>query len=395
MLYCSILVSNASAVVFYSTSDTTHNTTAPTGTLANSGWQWVGYWGNFQGAPIDAHHFLAANHVGGSVGDTFVYQGLNYTTVNTYADSSSDLRIWEVREAFPSWATLYRNTNEVGRTLMVFGRGVTRGSEVRTTVAVSGVPVGSLAGWQWGNYDGVLRWGQNTVTGTTTHPTFGPQLAATFDKTGGSNECHLGLYDSSAPVFVNDGSSWKLAGIAGLVDGGFSTTSAEAGFSAFIFDARGLYVGGSGPITAAIAVPSSFYATRVSSRTSWIDGILALPLTATVTLVNLEQVYDGAAKTIGVTTFPADLSYSVTYDGASTPPVSVGSYAVMVTVTSAGYSGTASGTLVVSAPANNVDASDVPAMPPWAIALLAAMIILTSHNRLHPNFQQGAHKTSS
>jgi hypothetical protein len=134
------------AVVFYSTADTSYNTTAPNvgGTPTDGGWQWVGYWGSFQGTPIDAHHFLAANHVGGTVGDSFVFQGINYTTVQTYGDSSSDLRIWEVREAFATWAPLYRNTNESG-SLMVFGRGVTRGAEVRTTVAVAGVPANSLA----------------------------------------------------------------------------------------------------------------------------------------------------------------------------------------------------------------------------------------------------------
>jgi hypothetical protein len=63
-----------------------------------------------------------------------------------------------------------------------------------------------------------------------------------------------------------------------VVDAYFNTTNTGAGFNAAIFDARGLYVGngtnwslftgGSYP------VPSGFYATRLSVRTAWIDGIV-------------------------------------------------------------------------------------------------------------------------
>jgi hypothetical protein len=303
----------------------------------------------FQAAPIGAHHFLAANHVGGNVGDTFLYQGASYTTVKSYIDSSSDLRIWEVREAFPTWAPLFRNSNESG-TMVVIGRGIPRGGEVRTAVATSNTPANSLAGWYWGNYDGVLRWGTNTVSTFTTSPSFGPQIVAAFDKAGGSNECHLGIYDSSSPVFIKSGTAWKLAGIAGLVDGGFSLTSGGSTFNAFIFDKRGLF-NGTTQYTGLIAEPSSFYATRVSSRISWIDGILAQPLTCTVVLGNLNQTYSGSPCPVIVTTTPA-IPVSVTYNGSTTIPVNAGTYAVVATASGSNngynYAGSASGSLVVA-----------------------------------------------
>jgi hypothetical protein len=351
LLGCSLLAPAAQAMAFYSTADTNYNTTAPTGSIAYTAWQWVGFWGSFQATPIDAHHFIAANHVGGAVGDTFVFQGANYTTVQTYGEASSDLRIWEVREAFPVWAPLYRNSDENGKNLVVFGRGVTRGAEVRTTVAVSGVPANSLAGWQYGPSDGKLRWGQNTVAGFYTDPSFGPQLVATFDKNAGINECHLGSGDSSGPVFiqdVNDGNKWKLAGVAGLVESGFSTTASGSTYAAFIFDKRGLYVSGNGPQTGISPLPSAFLATRISTQTAWIDGILATPLTATVTLGNLSQTYDGTALQVAATTNPAGLAVTVTYSGSTTAPVNAGNYAVLATVTSSGYSGSASGTLTIA-----------------------------------------------
>ena len=389
--FCSGLAPLLHAMVFYSTADLSYNTTTPNvgGTPTDGGWQWVGYWGSFQGAPIDAHHFLAANHVDGNVGDLFTFQGLAYTTVRTFIDTASDLRIWEVREAFPAWAPLYRNSNESG-SLMVFGRGVTRGVEVRTTVAVTGVPANSLAGWQWGSYDGKLRWGQNTLAGIADGGGFGQQLAATFDKTGGVNECDLGIYDSSAPVFIKDGTAWKLAGVAGLVDGGFSTTSGGATLNAFIFDKRGLFLNDStNPVTGPAPVPCAFYATRVSARIAWIDGILSTPLTAAVTLGNLSQTYDGNPHPVIVTTNPAGLPVSVTYDGAAAVPINAGSYVVVATVTSSGYSGSASGTLIINAAQTNFDSNDVPISSPHALAIMALQLFVTGTLHLRKSTRHG------
>jgi hypothetical protein len=344
----------AAAVVFFFTGDTNYNTSAPTGSLADSGWQWVGFWGSFQAVPIDAHHFLAANHIGGSLSDSFTFHGAVYTTVRSFTDPASDLRIWEVRESFPAWAPLYRSGDEVGRMFIVFGRGVTRGAEVRTAVDVAGVPANSLAGWQYGNSDGRLRWGQNKVAMTRKHPTFGEQLYAAFDQSGGVNECHLGTGDSSGPVFINDGAGWKLAGVAGLVDASFNTTNAGAGFNACIYDSRGLYYGSSGSWklvttqTPPGPVPSGFYATRVSVRAAWIDSVLATPLTAAPSLSSLDQVYDGSPHEITVTTAPAGLTVAVTYAGASSVPANAGSYAVVATITATGYTGSASGILKIA-----------------------------------------------
>jgi hypothetical protein len=91
------------------------------------------------------------------------------------------------------------------------------------------------------------------------------------------NLADLAEGDSSGPVFINNGSGWKLAGIAAAVDGPFSTTDSGDGFEAALFDARGLYYGGSGDwqlITGSEPVPTGFYATRVSARTAWIDSIV-------------------------------------------------------------------------------------------------------------------------
>src|SRR5439155_1174995 len=52
--------------------------------------------------------------------------------------------------------------------------------------------------------------------------------------------------------------------------------------------------------------------------------------TATITLSNLTQGYDGSPKPVTVTTSPAGLSgVSIAYNGKSTAPTNIGSYAVV------------------------------------------------------------------
>jgi hypothetical protein len=69
--------------------------------------------------------------------------------------------------------------------------------------------------------------------------------------------------------------------------------------------------------------------------------------TATVTLANLIQDYDGTQKPATATTEPAGLTVTFTYDGSPTVPFAIGSYAVAATVEDTNYQGSASGTLEV------------------------------------------------
>lgn len=71
-------------------------------------------------------------------------------------------------------------------------------------------------------------------------------------------------------------------------------------------------------------------------------------LSATVSLANLNQVYDGWPEPVTATTVPDGLTVNVTYDGGPTPPTEAGSYQVAAQVADPIYFGSASGTLVVS-----------------------------------------------
>lgn len=70
---------------------------------------------------------------------------------------------------------------------------------------------------------------------------------------------------------------------------------------------------------------------------------------ATVTLSNLNYVFDGAPHGATVATSPAGLNVVVTYQGSSTVPSAVGSYAVKASVEDNNYTGSAQGTLTIAA----------------------------------------------
>jgi hypothetical protein len=71
---------------------------------------------------------------------------------------------------------------------------------------------------------------------------------------------------------------------------------------------------------------------------------------ASVALLGLAQGYNGTPRVVTATTEPAGLTVVVTYDGSTTAPTSVGSYAVTGTVNDAMYQGRTNGTLVVQLP---------------------------------------------
>lgn len=273
---CLGFVPNTRAVIFWSTGDQAHNTTAPAGQLSNSGWQWVVYWSGGQGAAIGPHHFITAHHIGGEVGGIVRFQGREYVTTAIFDDPESDLRVGTVADAFPSWAPLYRGAHEVGQPIIFFGTGLSRGVEVRVA--------DRLRGWRWGAGRGTLRWGENVIVRTVTLPRpWGPLVYAAFDPGLGPESADLAGGDSGAPVFLHDRDGWKLAGIAAIVDGHVNDSNEGPGFDAALVDSRGLFVGsadGWRRIDAPLPVRSGFYASRVSARLAWIDGVLSAPLAA-------------------------------------------------------------------------------------------------------------------
>jgi cyclophilin family peptidyl-prolyl cis-trans isomerase len=80
------------------------------------------------------------------------------------------------------------------------------------------------------------------------------------------------------------------------------------------------------------------------------SGTLTIsPAAATVTLGNLASIYSGKAVAATATTVPAKLAVAFTYNGLATAPTLVGTYNVVGTIANANYTGSANGTLTISA----------------------------------------------
>ena len=263
---CAALSAPALAVVQYSSAN--RLTSAPTGAYANSGWQWQGKWGGFLGTAISKHYFITADHFGGGVGGNFTINGKTHRTIEVWGDPESDLRIYRVKGLFSSWAPLFTDSSEVGRSVVMYGRGRQRGDEVRVD--------GQLKGWKWGAEDFVQSWGRNAVSEIVNlGPGDSQLLKLPFDANGTTFEASLNGGDSGGGVFIKQGTKWKLAGINYSVDGKFSTNSDGSGaFDASIFDRGGLWTGGIG-FTAdqAANLATASYATRISDRMDWIQGV--------------------------------------------------------------------------------------------------------------------------
>ena len=271
-LFAALAASSTSdAIILARTGDPNENTTAPTNDPAGSGWNYEGQWDGFLGTPIAPNFFLAASHIGGSVGDSFTYASTTYTTVASFKDPFSDLIIWQINGTFPNYAPMYTKGDEIGQRIVAIGKGTQRGNELD----VNGV----LRGWYWGTPDGRQRWGENIVSDVVSLGTGFDTLYAIFDQNGLANECHFSSGDSSGAVFISDGGVWKLAGINYAVDGYFFTDAMGDGrFIAALFDVGGFYYSDESnpPNYTQIPepTPTGFYDTRVSSKLAWIEGVI-------------------------------------------------------------------------------------------------------------------------
>lgn len=81
---------------------------------------------------------------------------------------------------------------------------------------------------------------------------------------------------------------------------------------------------------------------------------------ATITISNTNQIYDGSAKSVTVTTSPSNVATKVTYDGSATAPSNAGSYSVVAALTDPNYSASAvNDTLVIAKAASTITLNDL------------------------------------
>lgn len=115
--------------------------------------------------------------------------------------------------------------------------------------------------------------------------------------------------------------------------------------------------------SATVPVNAGTYAVQVTVNSANYQGTATASLVvakanASVSISNTEQTYTGELRPIGVTTVPSSLPVTVTYNGSATVPVNAGTYPIQVTVNSANYTATKTGSLLVSKKQLDVTAQD-------------------------------------
>jgi hypothetical protein len=108
-------------------------------------------------------------------------------------------------------------------------------------------------------------------------------------------------------------------------------------------------ISGTGRFTATSA-GGPFAVTASSGGFSHVASLTINPAPAAVSLANLTQSFNGQSRPVSVTTSPAGLAVTVTYDSETTAPTAAGSYAVEAIITDPNYQGSAQGTLVIVDP---------------------------------------------
>jgi hypothetical protein len=107
------------------------------------------------------------------------------------------------------------------------------------------------------------------------------------------------------------------------------------------------YAGSSTPPVNAGTYAVQFVATGPNYTGSASATLVVQKATAQITIGALTQVYNAGPRPVTVSVTPTGTPFTVTYNGSATVPVNAGSYAVLVTVNTPNYQGTASATLVV------------------------------------------------
>ena len=103
----------------------------------------------------------------------------------------------------------------------------------------------------------------------------------------------------------------------------------------------------SSSLTVGVYVATNTISSDATNAPQTIVVTLTVRKTATITLNDLTQTYNGNARVVTATTVPTGLTVNITYDGNSWAPTNSGTYAVTGVVADAIYYGSTNGTLTV------------------------------------------------
>lgn len=279
--------SRTEALVFCFTNEVDDHQQAPTGTLAQSGWQQTVMIdclqatynrSNFLGTIIFSNALLTAEHMDEiQTNDTFFLEGTHRLT-SKVSTNGSDIALYFFTPPVTNQehiALINIESDIDTNALVAFqGCGAERGSMVTTGTLTNG--------WRWsGTYWwnrtwGTRRWGVNQTFGAIEDGAF---AIASFDNNGDPDECMLSVGDSGGPGFLKTGSGWKVAMVnTGVYPMTFSlSTNPVVSFDASLYDCAGLYFKNDANVWQWIPpedspAPCLLICSRTSQRVQWITN---------------------------------------------------------------------------------------------------------------------------
>ncbi|HZF63665.1 MAG TPA: MBG domain-containing protein, partial [Chitinophagaceae bacterium] len=199
-----------------------------------------------------------------------------------------------------------------------------------------------------------------TYTGTSgtsySTSTTAPTNAGTYSVVAKLNNGNYIAAEASATLLINPGTNTKIDPViswANPSDIQYGTALGKKQLNATAnVSGTFVYTPPSGAVLSAGSqtLSTTFTPTNTSQYNSATQNVTLIvkKATASVTLSNLSQTYSGTPKSANVTTNPAGLSYSITYDSNSGAPTNAGSYSVSVIVNDPNYAGASTATLVIN-----------------------------------------------
>jgi hypothetical protein len=275
-LGASVISLKAEALVYCITNSVDVHQQAPTGMLAQSGWQQTVKINNFLATIIHSNALISAAHLLPSEmgpGDTFTLDGV-HTLTEKIATNVSDLAIHFFTPPITNSELIARLNIEsdidTNAFVVLQGCGRERGDVVTTSGSTTN-------GWKWGSDLNIRRWGVNHFFGATED---GLCALATFDNNGNPDECMLSPGDSGGPGFLKTGSGWKLAMVNySVYPSAFSlSTNPVSAFNASLYDCAGLYyegdTGWTWVSTNESPSPCFLICSRTSQRLAWLTNTI-------------------------------------------------------------------------------------------------------------------------
>lgn len=290
VLLLALFAPRAEALVYCITNSVDVHQQAPTGTLAQSGWQQTVKINGFLATIIHSNALLSAAHLRlDEMGpeDTFTLEG-THTLTSKVSTNISDLAIHFFTPPITNKEYIARLNIEpdidTNAFVVLQGCGTERGDVVVTSGSYTN-------GWKWGNAWSIRRWGVNTFWGATDD---GLCSLATFDNNGDPDECMLSVGDSGGPGFIKTGSGWKVAMVNYSVHPATFTyaTNPATPFNASLYDCAGL-----------------FYTNSETTTWTWVSTNES-PAPCQLRCSRVSQRLDWLTNTIQGLTFPADLGLS-------------------------------------------------------------------------------------